>query len=498
MSKLLSRFRHSPDSSCEGSGLNYFVSITSLLSEVPLFGCSVARKLTQGALPWRRQGEVRANFARNLTMIMLTGGGDQMENNKNSDMFSRRGFLGFSSAAAAAAAGMLSVKTIAAQQSTPQGVKTGRTRSLSDPGPTNKALDAANPDSNIPPLTDAGGVPVFKYPFSFSNKRVYEGGWSREVTIRELPISKDIAGVNMRLNAGGIRELHWHTAGEWAIMLYGGARITAVDAEGRSFVRDTSQGDLWYFPTGIPHSIQGLGPDGAEFLLVFDDGSFSEYATVLLSDIMAHTPRDVMSKNFGIPQPSLESVRKEELFIFQAPVPGPLDADQKTAAGSLGPSPHDFSFRTGQQKATKQTKGGEVLIVDSSTFKESTTVAAAIVTLHPGGLRELHWHQNADEWQYYISGKGRMTVVATGGRARTMDFEAGDVGYVQQTLPHYIENTGNTDLRFLEMFKANRYEDLSLSEWLAHTPPELVMAHLNIDRATYDAIPKEKLVVTPR
>jgi oxalate decarboxylase len=419
-----------------------------------------------------------------------------MNDGKLKDQISRRGFLGYSSAALAAAAGVLSVKTVAAQQSSSE-VRTGRTRSMSDPGPTDKALDAANPDVNLPPLSDAGGVPTFKYPFSLSNKRVYQGGWSREVTVRELPVSKDIAGVNMRLTAGGIRELHWHTAAEWAIMLYGSARITAIDADGRSFVRDTREGDLWYFPTGIPHSIQGLGPDGAEFLLVFDDGNFSEYATVLLSDLMAHTPRQVMAKNFGIAQLALENIRNEELFIFQAPVPGPLAADQKAAAGTLGPSPFDFSFQARQQKPTKTTKGGEVLIVDSSTFKVSTTLTAAIVTVHPGGMRELHWHQNADEWQYYISGKARMTVLATGARARTMDFEAGDVGYVQQTLPHYIENTGDTDLRFLEMFKAGHYEDLSLSEWLAHTPPELVMAHLNIDKATYDTIPKDKLVITP-
>src|SRR5207253_9706826 len=60
------------------------------------------------------------------------------------------------------------------------------------------------------------------------------------------------------------------------------ARITAIDAEGKSFVADVGENDLWYFPTGIPHSIQGLNPDGALFLLVFDDGNFSEYATVLL------------------------------------------------------------------------------------------------------------------------------------------------------------------------------------------------------------------------
>jgi oxalate decarboxylase len=258
-----------------------------------------------------------------------------------------------------------------------------------------------------------------------------------------------------------------------------------------------NEGDLWYFPTGIPHSIQGLAPDGAEFLLVFDDGNFSEYATVLLSEWMAHTPREVLAKNFGVATEALNKLQTEELFIFQSEVPPPLAADQLAAAGAMGPSALDFAFRLTQQPVTQRTKGGEVRIIDSSLFKASTTIAAAIVTVHPGGMRELHWHPNADEWQYYISGKGRMTVFATGSRARTADFEAGDVGYVQQTLPHYIENTGDTDLRFLEMFKSSFYQDLSLSEWLSHTPPELVMAHLNIDKATLDALPKEKLVIVP-
>ncbi|HWY67231.1 MAG TPA: cupin domain-containing protein [Terriglobales bacterium] len=420
-----------------------------------------------------------------------------MDDKNDNNEISRRGFLELGSAAVAGVAGILAINDVAAAQSSSGEVKTGRTTRVSDPGPTNKALDAANRDVSVPPLTDAGGVPTFKYPFSLSNRRVFEGGWSREVTVRELPVSKSMAGVNMRLTAGGVRELHWHTAAEWAIMLYGSARITAIDNEGRSFVRDTEQGDLWYFPTGIPHSIQGLGPDGAEFLLVFDDGDFSEYATVLLSDIVTHTPKEVLLKNFGISKQSVDQMFNGELFIFQAPMPGSLGDDQKLAAGKLGPSPHDFSFRTSQLAPAKKTKGGEVLIVDSNTFKVSTTIAAAIVTIHPGGMRELHWHQNADEWQYFISGTGRMTVLSTGHRARTMNFEAGDVGYVQHTLPHYIENTGNTDLRFLEMFKASRYQDLSLSEWLAHTPPELVMAHLSIDRAAYDAIPREKAVILP-
>ena len=386
----------------------------------------------------------------------------------------------------------IAISSIAALQKV-----TGADRSRSDPGPANLGLDGQDSDSIWPPATDSKSlVQNFKYPFSFANKRVYEGGWSREVTVRELPVSKTLAGVNMRLTAGGVRELHWHTAGEWAIMLYGTARITAIDADGKSFVADVKKNDLWFFPSGIPHSIQGLNPDGCEFMLVFDDGEFSESETVLLSDAMAHLPPEVLAKNFAVDQDAFKNVPREELFIFQTDVPGELEADQKAAAGARGKSPKDFAFRTMEMPPTKQTMGGEVRVVDSSNFKVSTT-AMAMVTVHPGGLRELHWHPNADEWQYFISGKGRMTVVATGNKARTMDFQEGDVGYVQKSLLHYIENTGETDLVFLEMFKADRFQDFSFSEWLAHTPPELVMAHLDIDKAILDAIPKKATVIMP-
>jgi oxalate decarboxylase len=411
----------------------------------------------------------------------------------NESKLTRRNFLEAGSAALAAA-GVNSVANLQGQEQN----QPGYARRKSDPGPANPEIDAQNPSSFDPPETDAGGVPPFKYPFSFSHKRLHTGGWSREVTVRELPVSKSMAGVDMRLTAGGIRELHWHTAAEWAFMLYGNARITAIDNDGKSFVADVRENDLWYFPPGIPHSIQGLNPDGAEFLLVFDDGNFSEYATVLLSDLMAHTPKDVLAKNFGVPQTSFAKLPGKELFIFQSAVPGPLEADQKAAAGARGLSSQDFAFRTLQTPPTKRSKGGEVRIIDSRTFKAAANIASAIVTVKPGGIRELHWHQNADEWQYFISGKGRMTVFATGGRARTMNFQAGDVGYIEKALPHYIENTGDTDLKFLEMFKAGVYQDLSLSEWLTHTPPELVMAHMNIDRAALDAIPRDGTVIMPQ
>ena len=85
-------------------------------------------------------------------------------------------------------------------------------------------------------------------------------------------------------------------------------------------------------------------------------------------------------------------------------------------------------------------------ITDSRNFTVSKRIAAALIEIEPGGMRELHWHPNADEWQYYLNGQGRMTVFASGGKSRTFDYQAGDVGAVPFAMGHYIENTGDETL----------------------------------------------------
>jgi len=410
----------------------------------------------------------------------------------------RRKMLGSAAVAAASALTVVAPLRASADAGPFQNQQSGdhNAPNETDPGPRNLPLAQENPDSVWSPKTDNGSVKPFKYSFALSHKRIEAAGWTRQVTVRDLAISKDIAGVEMRLTAGGVRELHWHVEAEWAIMLYGNARITAVDHHARSFVDDVTQGDLWLFPPGVPHSIQGLGPDGCRFLLVFDDGNFDEFHTFLITDWLTHTPKEVLAKNFNVPASTFDKVPKKELFIFQTGLPGDLKAEQAQAAEATGTVPKSYSFRPSTMKPTKVTPGGEVKIIDSKLFPV-TPISAAIVTLKPGGLRELHWHPNADEWQYYIQGKGRMTLFIAGSDARTMDFQEGDVGYVPISNPHYIENTGDTDLVFLEMFKTPEYQDISLAEWMAHTPHLLMNQHLQVGMQMLDAIPKEEMVITP-
>ena len=232
--------------------------------------------------------------------------------------------------------------------------------------------------------------------------RLTAGGWTRQVTVRELGIAKAIAGVNMRLNAGGVRELHWHKAAEWAYVLTGTARITAVDADGRNFVDDVGVGDLWYFPPGIPHSIQGLDPDGTRILAGVRRRRLRRGRHLPPERLhKTHAPggarqefRRSASSFASVPNPS-------ELYIFPAPVPGPLSADKIAGAVEV---PQSFSHRMMAQAPIK-TKNGTARITDSKVFPASKTIAAALVEVEPGGMRELHWHPNSDEWQYYIEGR---------------------------------------------------------------------------------------------
>jgi oxalate decarboxylase len=369
--------------------------------------------------------------------------------------------------------------------------------SFTDPGPNTGALANNLPSFENPPPTDVGGMPAFWSSFNIAPKRVQAGGWARQINTGAFPISTTIAGVNMRLNAGGIRELHWHQAAEWAVMVYGNVRVTTIDAEGRPYINDVKAGDLWYFPPGLPHSLQGLGPDGGEFVLAFDNGAAGEYNTLMLTDWVAHTPPEVLAKNFGVPADTFKNIPVDQKWIFQGTLPGSLAADQHEVLVGASAPPSPFIFRLSDMKPNIANKSGKVQIADSTNFTVSKTVAAALVTVKPGGMREMHWHPTADEWQYYVTGKGRMTVFDAGPNAVTGDFQPGDIGYVKKNLGHYIENTGSDDLVFLEIFKTDKYQEVSLTDWLAHTPAAMVAATLNLDPKVVAQFKKTRQDVVP-
>ena len=368
----------------------------------------------------------------------------------------------------------------------PQPIRKVDGAGATDLGPRDIIRAIENPNMLVPPVTDAGTVPNLTFSFSDTSMTLKQGGWSREITSRELPVATTLAGVNMRLTPGGVRELHWHKEVEWSYMLSGRARITAVDENGKNFIADVGPGDIWYFPPGIPHSIQGL-EEGCEFLLVFDNGNFSDLDTFTISDWFAHTPKEVLSANFGVPETAFRGIPKTEKYIYQSTVPGPIESVEPVSPFGTRKFSHSL---LGQKPITSP--GGSVRVVDSRNFPVSQLISAALVEILPGAMRELHWHPNNDEFQYFLTGQGRMTGYAADGTARTFDVRSGSVGYMPFCYGHYIQNTGTTPLWYLEVFKSPIYQDISLTQWMALTPKQIVESNLNVGKEVISALRKTK------
>ncbi len=295
-------------------------------------------------------------------------------------------------------------------------------KAMTDPGPHDDGLANTQPAFLDPPPTDVNGMPQFWASFNLAPKRILEGGWARQVTAADFAISTEIAGVNMRLGPGGVRELHWHQQAEWAVVTAGVCRVTILDEAGRPQVADVAEGDLWYFPAGLPHSLQGLEPDGAEFVLAFDNGASSENNTLLLSDWIAHTPPEVLAKNFGVPAEAFKNIPLHNRYIYQSrKAAQPLDVVAAEIAAAAGTPPNSFIFRLSQQPPFVKTRSGMSQLADSTNFLVSKTIAATRVTISPSGLREMHWHPNADEWTYFMKGTARVGVFNTGPAAVTAD-----------------------------------------------------------------------------
>jgi oxalate decarboxylase len=367
----------------------------------------------------------------------------------------------------------------------PQPIRASDAKGWLDFGPRDISRDRENPDILVPPPTDAGTLMNMRFSFSDAHQRLQPGGWAREVTNRELPSSPDVAGVNMALEPGAYRELHWHKEAEWGLMLVGNARVTSIDEKGRYFIDDVVAGDLWNFEAGLPHSIQALD-QGCEFLLVFSAPDFTDNNTFLLTDWFAHTPHEVVAANFRKTLGEIDVFPKEEKYIFKGEVPGPIA--EVTRATPQGPVPSPFTLHMDKVPVI-ESEAGRVRIVDIHTFPAAKTISAAFVEIEPGGMRELHWHPKAAEWQYYVQGKARMTVFNSSGSARTFDYTAGDVGIVPFVAGHYVQNIGDEKVIYIEIFKCPEYSEISVRKWLGSTPAQIVADHLNVNSAFVESLP---------
>jgi oxalate decarboxylase len=348
--------------------------------------------------------------------------------------------------------------------------------------------------NNVPdPLLADRELPTFKFALEKSKGKVIGGSSGKEATVEQLPISKGIAGVSMRLEPGAMRELHWHaTAAEWAFVLEGRVRTTVIDPQGRAEIDDFKPGDVWFFPRGYGHVLECLGNEPCHFILIFDNGYFSEFGTFSISDWIGHAPKALLAKNFGVPESVFEDFPKSEVYFARGAVP---PTKQATPLQGFQPPPLSHKYEFLEQPPHRIYNGGREWRVDSSRFPISTTITGVILDLDPGALRELHWHPNADEWQYVIEGNISVTLFGSHGRFRTETLGKGDVGYIPQGYGHSIENVGSNGCRILIGFNNGVYEAINLSEWIAGNPLDVLATNFGKPASVFEAFPRKEVFI---
>lgn len=346
---------------------------------------------------------------------------------------------------------------------------------------------ATESSSNAPASTIADTLPEFRLSLEGQPTKILPGGTAKEATVEQLPISENLAGVSMWLQPGAVREMHWHAnAAEWGYVIEGSVRVTLYDPEERIDIADAGPGDVFSFPRGYGHAIQNPGTIPTHFILIFDNGHFSEFATFSSTDWLAHTPVDVVSETLGVPAIALAGLPHGEAYIVEGPVPPDLADDRPATPQPRSPLSHAFAFSA---QPAASFAGGTVKIVTAQEFPASTTISGSVIDLAPGGLREPHWHPNADEWFYILSGQMQMTLFGSQGRVRTETFQTGDVGYVPQGYGHYLLNTGEGHCQILLGFNSGEYQQISLSGWLAANPRQLVANNFSLPLDVVDRFP---------
>jgi oxalate decarboxylase len=292
------------------------------------------------------------------------------------------------------------------------------------------------------------------------------------------------------LDPGAIRELHWHAlAAEWAYMLEGRVRTTVISPNGQSEISDFVKGDTWYFPRGHGHALQNMGPGAAHFLLGFDSGHFSEFGTFSITDWIARTPASVTTRVLNLPAETIAKFPQKELYIGPGFVPAAAIEDFRDK--DLQPMQSSHKYRLDMQ-TPKVFEGGTEHVVSSKEFPIQATITAVKMNLNPGALREMHWHPHADEWQYYVKGRARMTVFGSHARIRTEEYGPGHVGFVPQGYGHYIEQIGDEPTEVLILFNSGEYQEISLAKWLGGNPDSLLAVNFGISKEMIDRLPKKE------
>lgn len=347
--------------------------------------------------------------------------------------------------------------------------------------PDSKALNLKTPNPEA--VFSLSGVKPIQFP----------GGTLREMTAADYPPIPNMASAQIDLDVGGMRGLHWHdTAGEIGYVVKGRALLTVVDSANNREIGPLNEGDIYCIPVGFGHSLACLGTEPCRVVAVYDDGKTVESNAFNVTDWLKAEPANILTAILNVPGDRLQQSAGRVPLISKHE---PLLAVPAAPHGLTTTSPQSFRFPLAQMTPVTSS-GGTFVQASRLDFPMSKTMIAALTVLYPRGIREPHWHPNADEWDYVLSGRARITMFAGAGKSAVVEVGPGDLGYLPRNAAHAVETVGDEPFRLLSIFNADNFQAIGVSGLLIGTPDEVLTRNLGLSETEVNRITKEKKFIT--
>jgi oxalate decarboxylase len=350
---------------------------------------------------------------------------------------------------------------------------------------------AAATISSIPPVSGKSEESKKTHPVPSFNKAkadVFPGGTIKSLTVKETPTIPNMSTSLVEMKPGAFRGLHWHkTASEFGYVVSGNCVLTVYDPNNHTESGPLVEGDIWFVPRGFAHSLWAAGSQGCTVCTVYDDGITTEQNALHVTDLLRSERPEIIVSSLGITQQVISSGSSTVPILGM----GRTDPGSLAPHGFAGPAPESFRFKLTQLPAVK-TPGGTFVQASSSDFPMSLTMVGAITILYPDGIREPHWHPNADEWDLAIEGNAIVTIFDGPGRLTTVELGPNDIGFLSRNQSHAVETTGGKPFKLLSVFNANTFQAIGISELLAGTPDALIAQNFGMSPAEVSKLPKDE------
>lgn len=321
---------------------------------------------------------------------------------------------------------------------------------------------------------------LFHLPSS-QQQQTRNGGRRIDVNVQNLPVLSGIALSYLEITPKGFREPHWHpNANELSYCLQGQAMMTIFSPGAGHDTFTIRAGEIVFVPMGYLHHIENIGEEPARFLVCFNHELPED---LNLSSALGVMPNHVLADTFKLTASFFANLHKEvnPVFIAQQaqeqkpPLPYMMD-QYKLDFGSVNPQ--------------IKNAGGWVKMSNAFLLPTLQGLAVYDLVLAEKGVREPHWHPNAAELNYLISGTARITLLSPSGSVDTFDMQAGDLSFMPRGYFHHIENTGTEPAHFTVFFNHQFPSDIGLSGCLGAYSNNILGPLYGVDPSYFDKLPK--------